>query len=81
EIAEREKQFYYTYDDAIKIQPSQFANMQIADRHLVMQQLIGDMNNNNLDHEKREIARQRYWANIAVETARFDKKQQIEQRR
>ncbi|CAG8759619.1 11625_t:CDS:2, partial [Ambispora leptoticha] len=34
EIAEREKQFYYTYDDAIKIQPSQFANMQIADRHL-----------------------------------------------
>ncbi|CAG8599964.1 7517_t:CDS:1, partial [Ambispora leptoticha] len=27
-----------------------------------------------------EITRQRYWANIAIETARFDKKQQIEQR-
>ncbi|CAG8809599.1 11183_t:CDS:1, partial [Racocetra persica] len=45
-IAEQELNFQYTYNDVIQIQLSQFIQMNIADKHLVMQQLVGDSNSN-----------------------------------
>ncbi|CAG8813536.1 35359_t:CDS:1, partial [Racocetra persica] len=46
EIAEQERNYQYTYNDAIQIQPDQFVNMPIADKQLVMQQLVEESNSN-----------------------------------
>ncbi|CAG8785412.1 30301_t:CDS:2, partial [Racocetra persica] len=43
-IAERERNYQYIYDDAIQIQLSQFVNIPMADKQLVMQQLIEESN-------------------------------------
>ncbi|CAG8749806.1 9392_t:CDS:2, partial [Racocetra persica] len=46
EIAKRERNYQYTYDDAIQIQLQQFVNMALADKQLVMQQLVEEFNSN-----------------------------------